>query len=66
MRCKTVQAEDKINEIGFGLYQLHVFVLCAGVVVAEAAGMQTSAALASAIMQEYHVKGDLAQELTGG
>lgn len=23
-------AEDKINEIGFGLYQVHVFVLCAG------------------------------------
>ncbi|CAL1172889.1 unnamed protein product [Cladocopium goreaui] len=60
-------AEDKINEIGFGLYQVHVFVLCAGVVVAESGGLQTSAALASAIMQdrtptEYKVKGDLAQE----
>lgn len=62
---------EKIKEIGFGLYQVHVFVLCAGrtsrrcrssVVVAEAAGMQTSAALSSAIMKEFNVKGDLAQE----
>ncbi|CAJ1362817.1 unnamed protein product [Effrenium voratum] len=43
---------DKINEIGFGLYQLHVLLLCGGVVVVEAAGMQTAAALSSAIMQE--------------
>lgn len=64
------ETKDKINEIGFGLYQVHVFVLCAGmavaperettqdqlqqpgVVVAESGGLQTSAALASAIMQE--------------
>jgi len=61
-RSDMPSVSDKINEIGFGLYQVHVFVLCAGVVVAESGGLQTSAALASAIMQEYKVKGDLAQE----
>lgn len=29
------ETKDKINEIGFGLYQVHVFVLCAGMATAK-------------------------------
>jgi len=53
---------ETIDAIGFGLYQVHVFILCAGAVVAEVAGLQTAAGLSSAILQEHKIKSDLAQE----
>jgi len=55
-------AADKINEVGFGLYQVHVFILCAGAAIAEVNGLQTAAGLTSAVVQEYKLKTDMAQE----
>ncbi|CAE7467625.1 pcaK, partial [Symbiodinium pilosum] len=53
---------EKINDVGFGLYQVHVFILCAGAVVAEVTGLQTAAGLTSAIVQEYKIETDVGQE----
>lgn len=48
---------DRIDEIGFGLYQVHVFVLCSGFVAAEAAELTMAAGLVRAICAEFGVTG---------
>jgi len=53
---QTITVPAKIDEIGFGVYHLHMFCLCAGVIVSEAACLQTAAALSTAIMQEFDIE----------
>jgi len=55
---QVVTVAEKIDEIGFGFYQLQVFVLCAGVVVSEACFLQTAAGLASSVAQEFNIDWD--------
>jgi len=50
---------DKINEIGFGSYQIQCFIMCAGLVVAEASSLQTASGLSKAIAQEFNITTDL-------
>mmetsp|Transcript_44551 Transcript_44551/g.80064 ORF Transcript_44551/g.80064 Transcript_44551/m.80064 type:complete len:505 (+) Transcript_44551:103-1617(+) len=52
---QTQSVAAKIDEIGFGIYQIQVFLLCAGVIVSEAACLQTAAALSTAIVQEFDI-----------
>lgn len=46
---------EKIEEIGFGLYQVHVFILSAGFVVAEGSELMMASGLTNAVSQEFGI-----------
>eukprot|EP00440_Ansanella_granifera_P007285 gb/GFBE01007891.1/.p1 GENE.gb/GFBE01007891.1/~~gb/GFBE01007891.1/.p1 ORF type:complete len:521 (+),score=100.40 gb/GFBE01007891.1/:1-1563(+) len=58
---RSITVTEKINEIGFGPYQLQVFILCAGVVMSEAGCLQTAAGLSTTIAEEFNVVYDFAK-----
>jgi len=51
----VVTVSEKINEIGFGLYQIQVTILCSGFVISEAACLQTASGLSSAITNHFEL-----------
>eukprot|EP00933_Yihiella_yeosuensis_P031327 TRINITY_DN2488_c2_g6_i1.p1 TRINITY_DN2488_c2_g6~~TRINITY_DN2488_c2_g6_i1.p1 ORF type:complete len:490 (-),score=65.52 TRINITY_DN2488_c2_g6_i1:57-1526(-) len=53
---KNVSVADKVNEIGFGWYQVQAFILCSGFVIAEACCIATASGLNDAIRSEFDLE----------
>lgn len=54
---------DAIEEIGFGPYQLQVFLLSAGFIVAEGSELQTAAGLSNAVSNEFGIDSHVGRSL---
>mmetsp|Transcript_8823 Transcript_8823/g.23622 ORF Transcript_8823/g.23622 Transcript_8823/m.23622 type:complete len:504 (-) Transcript_8823:22-1533(-) len=52
-----------IEEIGFGLYQVHVFILSAGFIVAEGAELQMASGVANAVIAEFGIVSPLGRSM---
>jgi len=54
---------DIIDQAGFGLYQVHVFILSAGFILAEGSELQMASGLSNAIIDEFHITSSLGRSM---
>jgi putative MFS transporter len=54
-KAKEVLLGEAIDELGFGAYQMHVWILCSGFIIAEGAEVQMASGLVSAMTEEFRV-----------
>mmetsp|Transcript_105378 Transcript_105378/g.298287 ORF Transcript_105378/g.298287 Transcript_105378/m.298287 type:complete len:514 (+) Transcript_105378:73-1614(+) len=54
---------DRINAMGFGTYQVHVFILCAGFIVAEGACLQMASGMSAAVAAQFGITSTFRQSL---
>lgn len=55
LKQKEVVLADKIDELGFGWYQIQVLIICSGFIIAEGAEVQMAAGLVSAMQEEFGI-----------
>jgi len=53
----------RIDQIGFGLYQLQVFLFCAGSLWCEGTQLSTISGVKSLVYSEFHITGDFAESM---
>lgn len=53
---KATTISERINEIGFGWFQVQVFIQCAGYIVAESTCMQACAGISVTVADEFGLK----------
>jgi len=54
-KCKEVVLADRIEELGFGWYQIQVWILSSGFIIAEGAEVQMASGLVHAMQEEFNV-----------